>query len=154
MAGRKGQRDVEKEQFWRRIIAGHASSKLSVRGYCAQHGVSEPSFFAWRRELAGRERESSQSSRPTRRPTRSKAATKQPSAARFAKLHIVPSELLGSAASIEIVLPTGVGVRIGRGVCRQTLADVLAVLESRHVELAGPSESLSGLTADGHAQRL
>lgn len=131
MAGRKRQRDVEKEQFWRRIIEGHASSKLSVRGYCAQHGVSEPSFFAWRRELAGRDSESSKSSGRVRRPTRSKVATKQPSAAHFAKLHIAPSELLSSATCIEIVLPTGVGVRIGRGVCRQTLADVLAVLEGR-----------------------
>jgi transposase-like protein len=131
MAGRKRQRDVEKEQFWRRIIAGHASSRLSVRGYCAEHGVSEPSFFAWRRELAGRDSESSRSSERARRPTRSRAATKQPSAARFAKLHIAPSELLSSTARIEIVLPRGVGVLIPRGVCRQTLADVLAVLESR-----------------------
>ena len=48
-------RDVEKERRWRRHVARQARSQQSVRAYCAAAGISEPSFYAWRRELAKRD---------------------------------------------------------------------------------------------------
>ena len=44
-----------KEQWWRRQVRQWRSSGLSVRAFCAAQGLSEPSFYAWRRTLAQRE---------------------------------------------------------------------------------------------------
>ncbi len=39
MAGRTRRRNEEKEQFWRAVLRGHASSGLSVRQYCSKRPV-------------------------------------------------------------------------------------------------------------------
>lgn len=51
-------RDSVKEQYWRTQLALWQRSGLSVRAYCKEHGVVESSFYAWRRELIIRSRES------------------------------------------------------------------------------------------------
>ena len=48
-------RDTNKERVWRRHVHRQSKSKLSVREYCAAAGISEPSFYAWRRSLARRD---------------------------------------------------------------------------------------------------
>jgi len=48
-------RSVEKEAFWRKILARQRRSGLSVREFCQGEGVSEGSFYAWRRELLKRD---------------------------------------------------------------------------------------------------
>ena len=45
------QRSRNKEQFWRRMVRQCRGSGLSVRGFCEEHGLSEPNFYAWRRIL-------------------------------------------------------------------------------------------------------
>ena len=49
------QRSISKEQFWRRMVRQWRGSGLSVRAFCEEHGLSEPSFYAWRRTLAARD---------------------------------------------------------------------------------------------------
>jgi hypothetical protein len=39
-------------QKWQRLISGQQSSGLSVTRFCRRHGVSTPSFYAWRKRLA------------------------------------------------------------------------------------------------------
>ena len=46
---RRGERDGGKERFWRRMQQLWRRSGLSVRAFCAEHGLAEPSFYAWRR---------------------------------------------------------------------------------------------------------
>ncbi len=48
------QRDGAKERFWRRVVRQWHHSGLSVRAFCADHGLAEPSFYHWRRTLAER----------------------------------------------------------------------------------------------------
>ena len=48
-------RDPRKEQFWRRQFEHWRRSGLSVRAFCARHGLSEPTFYSWRRTLAQRD---------------------------------------------------------------------------------------------------
>ncbi|TWT34121.1 IS66 family insertion sequence element accessory protein TnpA [Blastopirellula retiformator] len=55
-------RDVLKERRWREIISGLACSGLSVRAWCLQQGVSEASYYAWKRELARRDEEAGEAS--------------------------------------------------------------------------------------------
>ena len=50
-------RDRGKERFWRQAVRRWRRSGLSVRAFCAAEGFSEPSFYAWRRELARRDQE-------------------------------------------------------------------------------------------------
>ena len=54
-------RREELERRWRGLIEEQARSGQSVRAFCRSRGRPEPSFYAWRRELALRGRERSQS---------------------------------------------------------------------------------------------
>src|SRR5438046_124807 len=65
--GRKPWRDASKERFWRQAVAEQRRCGQTVRAYCAQHGFSEPSFYAWRSELARRAKERKVAVRPGRR---------------------------------------------------------------------------------------
>jgi hypothetical protein len=46
---RQGQRDLDKERFWRRMLRQWQRSGLSIRAFCLEHNLAEPSFYAWRR---------------------------------------------------------------------------------------------------------
>jgi len=54
MAGRTA-RSVEKERYWREVIDGWRRSGGSVRQWCSERHISEPSFYSWRRVLADRD---------------------------------------------------------------------------------------------------
>ena len=45
--------DGDHEQFWRMAIETWQASGLSVRQFCTNEGLSEPSFYAWRKKLTG-----------------------------------------------------------------------------------------------------
>lgn len=126
MAGRTRRRNGEKERFWQQVVGGHVGSGLSVRQYCTDRGVSEPSFFAWRRALAQRNAAASKSTRSSQR----RAMSQRPAPPRFAQLQIAPSEP-ANGACIEIALPGGIRIRVPRGVCQDTLSKVLGLLERR-----------------------
>jgi hypothetical protein len=130
MAGRTRRRNVEKERFWRQVVGGHTESGLSVRQYCADRGVTEPSFFAWRRELARRDATASKHAKSSARRARARPLNPRPAPLGFAQLQIAPVEP-ARGVWIEIVLPAGLCVRVPRGVCQDTLSKVLSVLEFR-----------------------
>ncbi|HEY9775765.1 MAG TPA: hypothetical protein V6C81_18515 [Planktothrix sp.] len=50
-------RDSSKESFWKEQLELWQKSGLSVRAFCAERGIVETSFYAWRRELIIRARE-------------------------------------------------------------------------------------------------
>lgn len=112
MAAQKGpQRSAGKEQFWRRIVNGFPKSGLSVRQWCQRHGVSEPSFYAWRRELAKRDAAGSQSA--------------------LLPVTITPAV---ARASLEICWPNGVVVRVPDGCNLQLLGKALCLVHSLDAE--------------------
>ncbi len=49
-------RSAEREAFWRSEVARQAASSVSVRRFCKERGLSEASFYAWRRTLQERDR--------------------------------------------------------------------------------------------------
>ncbi len=67
-------RDLSKEQYWRRVFRQWQRSGLTGRDFCAQHGLRESNFYAWRRELACRDQE------PQAATGAARAATAPPSA--------------------------------------------------------------------------
>lgn len=44
-------RSEEKEEFWRLALREYQQSGLTIRAFCQREGLSEPSFFAWRKKI-------------------------------------------------------------------------------------------------------
>lgn len=44
--------DTDQQQFWQMVLETFKSSNLSVRQFCKQEGLAEPSFYSWRKKLA------------------------------------------------------------------------------------------------------
>jgi hypothetical protein len=126
MAGR-GKRDCDRERFWRRTLQQWRRSGLSVRAFCAEHGLAEPSFYAWRRIIAQRDQEGS------RVPDGRGARCPEPAsdAAADDAPVFVPLRVIDVAAQVvfEVVLERGRVVRVLRGFDTETLRQLLAVLE-------------------------
>ena len=122
-------RDPVKEQFWRRTIAVHACSGLSIRAFCQREGLETWNFHWWRQALARRDREAP--SARTVAPTNSTNDLPAPPA--FLPVLVVQDAAKPMAATtpIEIVLPAGPTVRITRGFDPIALDAVLSVLEAR-----------------------
>ena len=47
-------RSAEKAAFWEYVLAEHVESGLSISAFCRREGVSQASFYQWRKKLAGR----------------------------------------------------------------------------------------------------
>lgn len=41
----------QRERFWQTVVEGWSGSGLTIREWCRRRQVSEPSFYAWRREF-------------------------------------------------------------------------------------------------------
>ena len=41
----------QRRQRWRELITEQSSSDLSIAEFCRQHGVSQASFYQWRKRL-------------------------------------------------------------------------------------------------------
>ena len=104
-------RDVQKERFWRRAIRRWRTSRLSVRAYCQQYGLSEANFHAWRRTVAARDAE----------------------AVRFAAVRVLeePPGVPAPTArgTLELLLANRRVVRIAPGFDEATLRRLLPLLE-------------------------
>lgn len=50
-------RSAEKEAAWRGLMSRQAVGGVSIRADCREYGLSEPAFYAWRREIAKRDAE-------------------------------------------------------------------------------------------------
>jgi hypothetical protein len=96
-----------KNDQWRERVAEQARSGLSVKQYCKQQGLTECSFYAWRKRLRG--------SGPVRFALVDRGAVRQERT---------------TEGSLELVLATGARLRIGTGVDATTLRTVLDALRA------------------------
>lgn len=126
-------RSVQKEVHWREVVARQAASGVSVRRFCADEGIAEASFYAWRRELALRDRETQAVSQAGEAPTgpngrqgEGRLAASPNNGGEF-----IPLRLIEEPGSLEVVHPGGCRVRIGGRVDAATLQQVLEVLDGR-----------------------
>ena len=95
-----------KADEWAERIAAQGRSGMSVKQFCKEHGLTEYSFYAWRKRL--------QESGPVRFAL----------VERSARLKERPAEPV-----LELVLTSGERLRIGPGVDVPTLRIVLDVLQ-------------------------
>jgi transposase-like protein len=114
------ERDGGKERFWRDMVRRWRRSGAPVRDFCAEHGLSEPSFYGWRRTIA--ERDERAARRTVDRGVRA-AAVELPA--------FVPVQVASAPATsaLEVVVATGRVVRVPPGFDAPTLRSLLAVLE-------------------------
>jgi hypothetical protein len=102
-----------REEFWREKLERFADSGQSVCGFCASQGLSQPSFYSWRRRLA--DGNAAAASMARRR-----------SAPAFVPVHVAAE----SSAGMEIVLRGDRRIRVCGPVDPAALVDVVSALES------------------------
>lgn len=115
MAGKKS---LEKELLWREILSRQAGSDLSIREFCATEGISEPSFYAWRRKL--------QEGKNGRKSWK----TGQKDAADHERL-FVPLQLIEGGPTLSIVHPLGYRIQVSGDVSPVALRHVIEALDER-----------------------
>jgi len=103
--------ETDQGQFWQMAVEAWQAGGLSVRQFCKQEGLSEPSFYAWRRRLTKSAGD---------HPDHSTDCPPEP----FIQVSLPD----GSALGMEFVLSSGHTLRIPVGVDRQTLANVFSAL--------------------------
>jgi hypothetical protein len=93
-----------KADQWRERIAEQERTVVSVKQFCKQHGLTEYSFYAWRKRL------------------------RKPAPVRFALVErgVLPGP--STETSLELVLTSGERLRIAAGVDAATLRTVLEAL--------------------------
>jgi hypothetical protein len=116
---RRGERDLNKERFWRTMVRQWRCSGLSIRDFCAEHALEEGNFYAWRRTIAQRDQELRR-----RRLGQRRGTTPEPAA--FVPVRV--TEALPVRA-LEVVLGSARRVRVPVGFDAGTLRQLLAVLE-------------------------
>ena len=122
--------DRDKEQFWRQMFARWRASGLSIATFCEDAGLSQQSFYRWRRLLRQRTSRLHQQ----RQPQAVDAATEKAATAIAQPLPLfVPLavESIAAAAVLEVVVRGGRVIRVPAGFDAPTLAQVLAVLEGQ-----------------------
>jgi transposase len=102
-------RNPRREQFWRDTINAWKSSGQSVRAFCAARGLTEATFYARRRELAHREPPTTSGTPSGCSPT-------------FVAVRVVPDP------TVEVVLPTGLVLRVPAGADPAAVARLVAAL--------------------------
>jgi hypothetical protein len=114
----RGDRDLGKEQFWRGILRRWDSRKQTVREFCAEHGVSEASFYSWRRTIAVRDEQAARLNSAT------PAAGDPPT---FMPVQVVAGPL--TAPMLEVVVAPKRVVRVPPEFDAATLRRLLTLLE-------------------------
>lgn len=113
-------RRLDRENHWRGILCEQSASGLSVAAFCRRASISGPSFYAWKRKLAERDK-TVQAPRRT-----SKVGAPQvthPTSAQIVPVHIESSR---TTAPLRVFLPQGVCLEILGG--QTALVDVLSAL--------------------------
>lgn len=101
----------EQRQFWQMAVDTWQASGLSVRQFCKQEGLSEPTFYKWRNELLNNVA------------MHSKNNTNQSSP--FIEVSVPDN----SPVTLELILVSGNTLRIGPSSDCKTLTRVISVLQ-------------------------
>ena len=114
----------ERRRFWRDLVERQPTSGLSITQFCAQAGVSQNSFYVWKRRL----RATAPKSGRKRRHLGQQRAQAPPSA--IVPVRLIPDMDLSRPAAqpIEIAWPSGLVLRLPY--YAQPLRDIFHLLAS------------------------
>jgi transposase-like protein len=132
--------DPHRQRYWEEMVRRCREGGQSVRAFCRAEGVRESAFYFWRRELMRRSQPGTwhDSQRPTPASRSSKKVLpRRVPAPSFLPVRLAQPRGAETVQGVEIIVGQGgtpaqrVAVRVPPGFDRQTLVDVLAVLEGR-----------------------
>ena len=103
--------DTDQQQFWQMVLDTFKSSGLSIRRFCKQEGLSEPSFYSWRKRLTQVDESETD---------KEEVCQSEP----FIQVSL-PTE---TYEGLELVLASGNTLRISSGADVKTLTHVLSAL--------------------------
>ena len=127
---KRAERSAAKERYWREVIDGWRRSGGSVRQWCSERQLSEPSFYSWRQTLAKRDA-STERKQPVRKSSRRERASTA-----MIPVEIVPPGSAQQLAPLEITLGGGIHLLV-RAHCESALLrEALAALRPEHGERA------------------
>jgi transposase-like protein len=98
----------KKERYWRDVLRQWHRSGQTIRAFCDEYGLSEPSFYGWKRTIAERDQ---------------RHGAAEPA---FVPVRVTPA---AEAAALEVVAGPERVVRVPTGFDADTLRRLLAVLE-------------------------
>src|SRR5437868_3979830 len=99
------QRTASRIDYWREQVAQQERSELPVKQFCETHGITEQSFYMWRKRL------------------------RKQASMRFALVETTPGEQeLAGEVTLELIFSKGERLRIGRGADLTLLRRVVEVL--------------------------
>ena len=120
---------------WRARIARQASSGCTVAEYCRREGISQATYYQWKRRLQTNA-DSSESSSVSRRASSARSADGQgPDTARTGRFVQVPLIVSRKEESVECIFVDGTVVRIPPGNL-SALDRVLGTIHTRSVNRA------------------
>ena len=116
-----------REQHWREVIQRWHVSGQTVRVFCAEHHLSEPSFYSWRRTITLRDQpqQAGACTPPTSRDEPADLPT-------FIPVRVVPSAVdttPPASAGLELVINSSRVVRVPPRFDTDTLRRLLTILE-------------------------
>jgi hypothetical protein len=114
----------ERRRFWRELIGRQPTSGLNITQFCKQAGISQNSFYVWKRRL----RTGVQST--GRKPRRKSAALTTRSLIPVRLVSDPAPSPASTAGAIEVAWPGGVVLRVPSGCNPDTLRDVFRLLTS------------------------
>lgn len=127
---KRAERSAAKERYWREVIEGWRRSGGSVRQWCTQRQISEPSFYFWRKTLAKRDVAAAPVP-PVRRRVRRKHAP-----AAMIPVEIVAPSNQPQSAPLEIILRGGTQILVRAHCQHALLREVLVALRPEREEPA------------------
>jgi len=114
------QPDASKQQHWLDLMRRWQQSSCSVRAFCARYGLTQASFYFWRRVLRERGLLHEQ-------PARSQRAASAPPSTAFVKLTL--DAAAPSTTAVELVLNDRRRLRVHPGFDPATLLQLVRLLE-------------------------
>jgi transposase-like protein len=112
---------TEREAFWRSVLDEYSSSGLTIRAFCRSKGISEPSFFAWRKKIQKR------NGVPSRNVSANPGKLIPVDVVDSVRVGLTPDEMTPSPW-LEIATPNGFTIRVPRNVDTQQLGGLLEVI--------------------------
>ena len=144
-------RSVEKEAYWRGQFERQLASGLSIRRWCRESGVSEPTFYVWRRELRKRDHERGRTERNRHEPLSEPAFAPGFVAVDVLAPDVLASDVVtsdavlsGREAKLEIDVAGGVVIRLREDASAETLERVLTVVCRHGIARQGAARGSRG----------
>lgn len=112
---------------WHSVVRRQQKSGLSVRQFCTDHQLSEPSFYYWKRQMTAHDGQTVRSS--AQEPAEPESKQSEPNDALSV---FIPMRLNTPASTVmEVVHPRGHVVRVPAVFDEKCLRQVLSVLDEQ-----------------------